>query len=324
MQFKKNLVSVALMGLFGIGSVYAATSVSAYYYDLADPFIADVKKEIDAKAKDFDITIKSFNASDDATAQINQLESASDDKVMLVNLVDRSYGDEVVNSAKAQNKRVIFFNRAPSRSDVGSYANAFFVGENAEEAGKLQGEMILDYIKKNAFDHNNNGKLDLVILKGEISHQETELRTQTVISTLNAQDVSFNRTTTLIADWSYDKAYKLMENYLNKEGLDKVEMVISNNDAMALGALNAMEAFGYDYKTYIPVFGIDAIPDAVESIKAGKMSGTVYNDAKTLSEVLLKLSREKEVLPAKLTEKLGYTVNSDGFVMIPYQKFSLK
>lgn len=60
---------------------------------------------------------------------------------------------------------------------------------------------------------------------------------------------------------------------------DKIEAIISNNDAMAIGAIEALQKYGYnkeDKSKYIPVFGIDGIPAAKDLINKGVMTGTVF------------------------------------------------
>lgn len=58
----------------------------------------------------------------------------------------------------------------------------------------------------------------------------------------------------------------------------EVEMVISNNDEMALGAIEAYKDAGYNQKEWPIIFGIDGLEDALEAIQNGTMQGTVYND----------------------------------------------
>ena len=74
---------------------------------------------------------------------------------------------------------------------------------------------------------------------------------------------------------------------------DEIELVISNNDEMALGAVEAWQKAGYDCRNWPVIFGIDGLDDALEAIKTGKMKGTVYNDKEDQAMELAKLSVEK-------------------------------
>ena len=54
-----------------------------------------------------------------------------------------------------------------------------------------------------------------------------------------------------------------------------VEIVMANNDAMALGAVEALDAWGFKF---IPVFGIDGTEAAKQSVQEDKLAGTVMRD----------------------------------------------
>lgn len=73
-----------------------------------------------------------------------------------------------------------------------------------------------------------------------------------------------------------------MAAFISSQSLDKIEAVLCNNDDMALGAIEALKAEGYnsgDASKYIPVVGVDATAPALEAMKEGSLLGTVLNDA---------------------------------------------
>jgi len=90
--------------------------------------------------------------------------------------------------------------------------------------------------------------------------------------------------------WDASKGKDLMETWLAKHG-DKIEFVICNNDAMALGAVEALKAAGYfsDGK-YMPVVAVDGLPEAIELIKKGQLLGTILNDPKALGLAAYKMT----------------------------------
>ena len=91
---------------------------------------------------------------------------------------------------------------------------------------------------------------------------------------------------------------------------DGIELVISNNDEMALGAVAAWQKAGYDCSEWPVIFGIDGLDDALEAIKTGKMQGTVYNDkedqALELAEVSVEIVRGKDTNRKQLKEGRYY------------------
>lgn len=68
----------------------------------------------------------------------------------------------------------------------------------------------------------------------------------------------------------------------------KIEVVIANNDAMAMGAVEALKAHG---NTKTPVFGVDALPEALAMVGNGQMAGTVLNDANNQAKASFDLAK---------------------------------
>jgi ABC-type sugar transport system substrate-binding protein len=94
------------------------------------------------------------------------------------------------------------------------------------------------------------------------------------------------------AYWDKAKATDLMNTWITSVGLDKIEAILANNDDMALGAIEALKAHGYntgDSSKYIPVVGVDATAAALQAMKEGSMLGTVLNDAKLTRAKLLSI-----------------------------------
>ncbi|MBR6451671.1 MAG: substrate-binding domain-containing protein, partial [Lachnospiraceae bacterium] len=71
-----------------------------------------------------------------------------------------------------------------------------------------------------------------------------------------------------------------------------VEMVIANDDDMALGAIDAVQKKGYELPL---VVGINGIKEALENVKMKKMEGTVYNDDKGQARAIMELAYDLSV-----------------------------
>ena len=168
----------------------------------------------------------------------------------------------------------------------------WYVGTKSEESGILQGQLIAKEWKanKDKWDKNKDGKIQFVLLKGEPGHPDAEARTNFVIDELKKQGVEVEQLELQTAMWDTAKANNLMDAWQAKHG-DKIEFVIANNDGMAMGAINSLQAKGYfkDGK-FMPVVGVDAIPDALAKIKTGEMVGTVLNDAKNQGKATFDLA----------------------------------
>ena len=84
----------------------------------------------------------------------------------------------------------------------------------------------------------------------------------------------------------------LMSQYSEANG-NMVELVIANNDEMAIGAITALQNAGYNKEgaTVIPVFGVDATDAAKDAISAGSMIGTIKQDADGMANTIATIAQ---------------------------------
>ena len=136
------------------------------------------------------------------------------------------------------------------------------------------------------WDLNKDGTLDFVLLKGEPGHADAEARTKYVIEKLNADGVKTNQLQLDTAMWDTAQAKDKTQAWLSGPTGKQIEVVIANNDAMAMGAIEAMKAQG----GVLPTFGVDAIPEALQLIKAGSLAGTVLNDGENQAKAVYALA----------------------------------
>jgi methyl-galactoside transport system substrate-binding protein len=240
-------------------------------------------------------------------------------KSLAINLVDPKAATSVIEKAKKANLPVVFFNKEPEVSVLKSYDKAWYVGTESKESGILQGSIVVDQWKKNKdkFDKNKDGKIQYVLLKGEPGHPDAEARTKYVIDEVKKAGIEVEELANDTAMWDGAKATEKMDAWLAKQG-DKIEFVIANNDGMALGALASLEKAGY-FKgdKFMPVVGVDAIPEALTKIKEGKMVGTVLNDAKNQGkatfDLALNAAAGKDVVAGT-----NWKIDANKAIRVPY------
>jgi len=265
--------------------------VAIYKFD--DNFMSFVRRSVETSAKGKAELILNDSQNNQST-QNEQVDMmiAKGVKALAINLVDPQAAPTIITKAKAANIPVIFFNKEPNENDLKSYDKAWYVGTTSSESGVLQGKIIVDSWKanKDKWDKNGDGKIQYVLLKGEPGHPDAEARTKYAIDEVKAAGIGVEQLELQTGMWDSVKGKELMDAWLAKHG-DKIEYVIANNDAMALGAISSLKANGYfTGDKYLPVVGVDAIPDALEQIKAGIMFGTVLNDAKNQGAATIDLA----------------------------------
>ena len=252
---------------------------TAYKYD--DNFIALYRKVVLAEADKVKDKVElsmvdSQNAQQTQNDQIDVMLSKGTD-ALAINLVDPAAGQTVMEKIKAENVPVVFYNKKPAKEVLDAYDKAYYVGIDPNAQGIAQGELIAKLWKENpALDLNKDGVIQYVMLKGEPGHPDAEARTIYSVKTLNEMGIPTEELHLDAALWDTAMAKDKMDAWLSGPSGDKIEVIICNNVGMALGAIESMKAFG----KALPVFGVDALPEALVKIEAGEMAGTVLNDAK--------------------------------------------
>ena len=188
------------------------------------------------------------------------------------------------------------------------------MGTDSKESGIIQGELAVEHWTRNpAWDLNNDGVIQYALLKGEPGHPDAEARTTYVISTLNSKGYKTEEIYMDTAMWDAAMAKDKVDAWISGPNGNKIEMILSNNDAMAMGAIESLKAVG---KTGIPVFGVDALNEALALIKNGQMQGTVLNDANNQAKAAFELAHNL-ANHKKATEGTNWSMQNK-VVRIPY------
>ncbi len=169
--------------------------------------------------------------------------------------------------------------------------------------------------QREAFDRNGDGVLQYVMLEGEPGHQDSLLRTEYALGALEEAGVELERLAGAAANWNRGQAAVRMQEWLDEFG-GGIEAVISNNDDMALGALDALG----EWEGEAPfVFGVDATAPALEAVAEGRMYGTVLNDAEGIADSMLKLAL---TLSEGGDPALAVELSDGRYVWLPYKKIT--
>ena len=265
-------------------------------YDQKDTFIGELldsfKEECSSMEKQgYAISMTIMDAAKSQRVQNDQIKQMINDgcNVLCVNLADRTEPSEIIDAAREKDIPIIFFNREPVEEDLMRWDKLYYVGGKAKQSGELQGELAANYIKDNKkVDRNNDGKIQYVILEGEMGHQDAIIRTESVVECLKANGIALEKLSYQIANWNRAQAQTRMMQLIGEYKTD-IEMVIANSDSMVLGAVDAYEKLGYT-ESNIPVFfGIDGTKEGLKAVQEGKIAATVYNDKEGQAKAMVKL-----------------------------------
>lgn len=305
---KKKLLSVLMAAVMvaGVGGVGAAQVkaddekiLGAGIYSASDNFNSYIGKAI-TNACDGIFKTNIEDGQNDQSTQNNQVDTmlAKGASVVAVSVCDVTAAPTLIQKCKdAGNVPIIFFNKEITDYDViNSYENAYQVTSTGGDYGaSIQAQMVIDYWKEHPeMDKNGDGKLQLVYLMGDPGHTASQPRCDYLKSTIEDAGIEIDLLAEDTGMWVTATAKEKMDAWVSKYG-DEIECCVAGNDAMALGALSAVEAAGFntdgeESSKYIPIYGIDALSEILSKIESGEITGSVLQDAKTQGQTIVKMA----------------------------------
>ena len=292
--------------------------IGVLVYNASDTFISDVYRSIAAAAEGKAELIyrDSENSQILQDEQVGALLEGGVD-ALIVNAVDRTSAVYLIRMVMPYGVPIVFNNREPLVEDLMLYDKAFYVGNNPKESGAMSGQLIADYFLAHPEADRNGDGVQYIMLKGEPGHQDAELRTVWSVKAIEDAGIELHRLQEVPALWERSIAQEKMAGLIASYG-DRIDCVISNNDEMALGAIEALKAAGlFSDGRFIPVVGVDATAAAREALEEGTLLGTVLNDADAQGSFALSLAlllAEKGTITGSEFER---TVDQEKFIWTP-------
>ena len=304
---RKRRLAAGLLSVFlgillfgGCGRQTAASDkvyVGVACYNESDVFIGELidclKEELNELSEEgIETTVTIRDAAGSQRTQNDQVKALIDEgsNVLCINLVDRADPSEIIDMARENDVPVIFFNREPVAEDMMQWEKLYYVGAKAKQSGVMQGELAAELIHSDRrVDRNRDGKIQYVVLEGEPGHQDAIVRTEYSVNTIVSSGIEVEKLGYAIANWNRAQAQNKMTQLLSQNG-NKIELVIANNDDMAVGAIDALKASDLSREEWPVVVGIDGTDVGLEAVKNGEMVGTVYNDKEGQAKGMLELS----------------------------------
>ena len=297
------------------------TKIGISIYQFADNFMTLYRTELvrylteDLGFNESNIVVQ--DGKNDQAEQTNQINNFITDKVdvMILNLVQSSSAPQVTDMCNDAGIPVVYINRQPDETESDRWASdgikATYIGADARQSGTYQGEEILE--TENKGDINGDGKVSYIMVQGDPENIDAQYRTEYSVKALTDAGVETEELLLQRGDWDQAKGQQIVQDALTQFG-DQVEVVFCNNDAMALGALQAIQAAGRTVGEDIYLVGVDALTDAVQNIIDGNMTGTVFNDyfgqAHGAAELAVKYLKGEEVDPVNMVDYVKVTADN--------------
>lgn len=221
--------------------------------------------------------------------QVEELIDAGCD-ILCVNLVDRTAPSRIIDMAREKDIPIIFFNRELVSEDLMVWDKLYYVGSDASESGVLQGELAAEYIQAHSStDRNRDGKIQYIVLEGEPDHQDAIIRTDSSVNTLQQNGMELEKLSYQVANWNRAQARTKMSQMITRYGRD-IELVLANNDEMAIGAMDAYDQANITESDRPAVFGVDGTKEGLQALADGVIQGTVYHDMEGEAKAMASLA----------------------------------
>lgn len=302
--------------------------VFLHSYDEYLSLIKQNLEKIQQENKD-EVEFTFFNAKENQSIQNESINDAleKDFDAFIINLhtINLNEVGDILSKVIKSNKPLILLGEPDEKLIDFIKYNGIFIASSGKDSGILEGKIIADEWKNNKenIDRNYDNTLQYIVLKGRIGDPIVDERTKYAISTLKKAGIKTEELASVDGEWNKDLAEKAIESLFLIYG-NRIEAIISNNDEMAIGAIEALQKYGYNNgneSMNIMVVGIDGIDKAKDLIEKGFMTGTVIQDPYAQAEALYKVSMN--LISGKYPlENTDYKFDDTGSVIrLPYKEY---
>lgn len=272
-----------------------------------DKFKQTIVSGMEAYADENNVDLDVAIADNNVEIQVQQIKEAATngyDAIVCI-LVESDTAQQIINAAG--DIPVIFVNSEPDSSRLKS-DKYIYVGSNENEAAEYTFEYLKEYFK-------DKKSFNAVLFEGSMDSKSASVRTEALKSQLKKNGFDVNYVFQDDAGWEREKAKKMFEAFLKLNV--SYDCIISNNDDMALGVIDAMEENGID-PSKVPILGLDATPEACKAISNGKMSFSIKQSGEGQGESVIKAAQA-----LKNGDKISEIENGDSsgkYIWYPYSK----
>lgn len=255
-------------------------------------------------------TVSIADASKDQSVQLNQLRQLIRDgcDAIIIEPVMVSAAEEITGILQEANIPAVFIGQAPGEAITGTWANICYVGSDPSKLGYSQGQLILNVLRRG--DVNEDGIVSYLMLQDDPQITHTQTRSLGAIQALTDAGTAVTALKTLCGYDDRAESRALCAQSLAELGKD-IEVIFCNTDTMALGALEAVLDGGRSVGEDIYIVGIGGLPEVLEKIKTGELTGTVAEDTDTqnrmIAEAVLLLLKGEAPQTVQYVEHLKIT-----------------
>ncbi|WP_295739953.1 galactose ABC transporter substrate-binding protein [uncultured Oscillibacter sp.] len=256
----------------------AGGTIGVCIYQFTDAFMTTYRNALQEILEGKGYKVTTVDGANDQAKQNEQINTFITQGVdaLIINPVMTSAADQIIATVQAAGIPTVLINREPTAEQMAVYDKLVYVGCDAAQSGTFQGELILE--TPNGGDINGDGKISYIMVQGDPENIDAQLRTEYSVKALTDAGKEVEQLNLTRGDWMRERGQEIVANDLAQFG-NQVEVVFCNNDDMAIGALQSIQAAGRKVNEDIYLVGVDALDAALNEVSNGNMTGTVLNDA---------------------------------------------
>ncbi|MGM9617809.1 substrate-binding domain-containing protein [Butyricicoccus sp.] len=334
MMLKKRMMSVLMIGVLSAGALAgcgengtsasgsaasngkASTDEMTFVMAARNEFMSTLESAMIAEGEKLGYRVTTQDAQNDAAKQIQYIETCANagNQAAIILPVDADAAQSLVDAAGEM--KLVFVNRPPTDLHVLDPENVAYVGSDEDTSGYMQGEYLAEYFKGKGKD-----KIKYLMLQGTLGQVATTKRSEGILQALKDNGIQAEEASApLVADWDRPTAQTKISPLLSS-GID-FDCIMSNNDSMALGAIEACDDIGITVD--FPIVGIDCTADGAQAVADGRMAMTLFQDPVGQGKGAL-MAAINLIEGKPINEGLEYALDdsgesySDSIVWVPFE-----
>ena len=221
----------------------AGGTIGVCIYQFTDAFMTTYRNSLQEILEGKGYQVSTVDGANDQAKQNEQINSFITQGVdaLIINPVMTSAADQIIATVQAAGIPTVLINREPTAEQMAVYDKLVYVGCDARQSGTMQGELILDTPNKG--DINGDGKISYIMVQGDPENVDAQYRTEFSVKALVDAGMEVEELNLTRGDWMRERGQEIVANDLAQFG-SQVEVVFCNNDDMAIGALQSIQAAG--------------------------------------------------------------------------------
>jgi len=239
------------------------------------PYCVKVRDFIKEFAEAEGMEVQVANAGGDVNMQNDQVDNFIVKKVDMIVSISGDL-DGSVTAVENAKKAGIPYVSLLTHVNTDGY---IYVGSENKQAGQVQGEYLAKVLPENA---------KVLYLTGQTNDQQYIDRKAGLMESLFEVRKDVQLLAEISSDNQKDKGMSITEDWI--QAYDHFDAIVAQNDESALGAIEALKAA--NRLEGVVVVGIDGSDEALESIKAGEMTMTVFQDARNQAKAIIEVAKQ--------------------------------